>query len=238
MYKTSVCPTFTHLTLYRIGERMRMEHTNNSLCPDICFGTSVLPGYSFSLAFSPFFPPHLFPSHFTDPLFEQSQSLLLFVLFLVSLYHFWSCHPHIVHTQEDCSVSEEQEIVYGWLLFFMKASSKHDKGVGSLAVQFVVSEMRNQGKILLGPRWGFGRPRWKNRVRFQRKNRRNSAALKSVSWEVMATVLYLSAGNGSATAQVIVSKTNVWNWMTAVWCLIFAPRLGQPKCSGRQSSVA
>lgn len=34
----------------------------------------------------------------------------------------------------------------------MKASSKHDKGVGSLAVQFVVSEMRNQGKILLGPR--------------------------------------------------------------------------------------
>lgn len=98
MYKTRVYPTFTQLPLYRIGERSQMEHMNKYLCPAICFGTSVLPGYSLTLPFSPsFFSPH-FPLIFTDPLFEWSQSLLLFVLFLVSLYHFWSCHPHIVHT--------------------------------------------------------------------------------------------------------------------------------------------
>lgn len=91
-------PTFTQLPLYRIGERSQMKHMNKYLCPAICFGTSVLPGYSLTLPFSPsFFSPH-FPLIFTDPLFEWSQSLLLFVLFLVSLYHFWSCHPHIVHT--------------------------------------------------------------------------------------------------------------------------------------------
>lgn len=135
MYKTRVYPTFTQLPLYRIGERSQMEHMSKYLCPAICFGTSVLPGYSLTLPFSPsFFFSSPFPSHFYWPSVRMksvSASVCSLPGFPIS---FLILSPsYCAHIGRLLRVWKTRNRL--WLtLFFMKASSKHDKGVGSLAL--------------------------------------------------------------------------------------------------------